>query len=149
MASSDRPVSQAPETFYLHANDTSRATVLANLHRFLDRLPTDKPWRVEIKREAKRRSDPQNRYLWGVCYPALCKHLPGWDAEDVHEYMLGEHFGWERAELLGRVKLRPIRRSSKLTKQEFAEFVDFIQRKAAEHGVHIPDPEPVYWEQAA
>ena len=137
------------ETFILHANDSGRATVAANLHRFLDRLPADKSWRVEVKRESKRRSDQANRYIWGVCYPALCKHLPGWDAEDVHEYMLGEYFGWERAELLGRVKLRPIRRSSKLDKTEFAGFVDFIIRKAAEHGVHIPEPDPFYLEQAA
>jgi hypothetical protein len=67
--------------------------------------------------------------------------LPGWDAEDVHEYMLGEWSGWEALEGLGRKRLRPLRRSSRLNKQEFADFVDFIQRKAAEHGVFIPDPQ--------
>lgn len=136
-------------TFILHANDRNRASVLANAHRFLDMLPAGKSWHVEVKQHTKKRTDPQNRYLWGVAYATLCKHLPGWDAEDIHEYMLGEHFGWERAELLGRTKLRPLRRSSKLNAKEFAEFVDFIQRKAAEHGVHIPDPDPFYLEQAA
>lgn len=49
------------ETFILHANDSCRATVAANLHRFLDSLPSDKSWRVEVRRESARRSDPQNR----------------------------------------------------------------------------------------
>jgi len=28
-----------------------------------------------------------------------------------------------------------------LSKQEFAEYVDFVQRFGAKHGVFIPDPE--------
>lgn len=134
---------------YILSPGPDRERIAANLHAFIDRLPKNKAFAVEVKAHSPKRSDPQNRYLWGVAYAALAKALPGWDAEDIHEYMLGEHFGWERAELLGRVKLRPIRRSSKLDKKEFAEFVDFIQRKAAEHGVDIPDADPFYWEQAA
>jgi hypothetical protein len=66
--------------------------------------------------------------------------LPGWDAEDIHEYMLGECFGWETIAGLGRKRLRPLKRSSVLNKQEFSDFVAFIQRRAAEHGVYIPEP---------
>lgn len=125
------------ETFVLNANDKGRATVAANLHRFLDRLPADKSWRVEVKRESARRSDAQNRYLWGVAYAQLAK-ATGQPAEDWHEYFLGEH--WETVEMLGRRKLRPVRRSSRLTKSEFAQHVEFIQARAAEHGIYIPDP---------
>ena len=53
---------------------------------------------------------------------------------------LGEHFGWETIEGLGKKRLRPLRRSSALTKAEFSEFVGYIQRRAAELGVYIPDP---------
>lgn len=105
----------------------------------LSALPIDREWELTIKERKRRRSDQQNRYLWGVCYPTLLKQLPGWDAEDLHEYFLGEHFGWEVSELFGKKRMRPIRRSSKLSKMEFAEFVDFIQRKAADYGVVIPD----------
>lgn len=102
-------------------------------------LPLDaecKPWKP-------RRSDSQNAYLWGVCYPALlkCDALHGWDAKDLHDYFLGEHFGWERLEGFGRTRIKPLRRSSKLSKVEFGEFVDFIHRQAAGHGVYIPQPE--------
>ncbi len=104
-------------------------------------LSTGKAWDIVIEEYKPKRSEQQNRYLWGVCYAELMKVLPGWDAEDIHEYMLGEHFGWETIEGMGRKRLRPLRRSSRLNKQEFADFVAFVQKKAAEHGVFIPDAE--------
>jgi hypothetical protein len=130
------------QTFTLHTNDANRPNVLANVHRFLDALPDGKAWKIEVAQYQKRRSDQQNRYLWGVVYAAFKTALPGWDTEDIHDYLLGEHFGWERLEGLDRTRLRPIKRSSKLGKQEFAEFVDFCIRKGAEHGIYVPPPEP-------
>lgn len=131
------------QTFILHKADPNRANVLANAQRFLAMLPESQAWKIEVAQYAKRRSDQQNRYLWGVCYPTFMRALPGWDAEDVHEFLLGEHFGWERLDGMGRPRLKPIKRSSKLSKVEFAEYVDFCQRKAAEHGLFVPDPEPM------
>src|SRR5690606_5667090 len=129
------------DTFILPANDPQlRETRIGNLVRFLRQLPANQAWSVETRRHAKRRSDMQNRYLWGVCYPSFLRHLDGWTAEDVHEYMLGEHFGWETLEGFGRKRMKPIRRSSKLTTAEFAEYVEFIQRKGAELGLYVPDP---------
>lgn len=119
-----------------------RERLARNIAAEVMRLDTKKAWEVGIKERKGKRSEQQNRYLWGVCYRALCDVLPGWDADDVHEYMLGEWSGWETLEGFGKKRLRPLRRSSNLNKQEFADFVDFIQRKAAEHGVTIPDPEP-------
>ena len=102
-------------------------------------LPLD----VECKPHKPKRSDSQNAYLWGVCYATLlkCDAMQGWDANDLHEYFLGEHFGWERLEGFGRTRIKPVRRSARLSKVEFGEFVDFIHRKASEHGVYIPQPE--------
>ena len=65
----------------------------------------------------------------------------GWRNEDVHEYFLGEHFGWETLDGLGRKRMKPLNRSSKLSKMEFVDYVAFIQQKAAEMGIVIPDPE--------
>lgn len=104
-------------------------------------LPSDKAWKVEVKRYSKRRSDLQNRYLWGVVYPAFMRVLDGWDLDDVHDFLLGEWSGWERIEGLGRARLKPIKRSSQLTTAEFSEYTAFCQRKGAEHGIYVPDPE--------
>lgn len=112
---------------------------LSRVVAFLSVLPTDKDFDLTIKERKRRRSNEQNAYLWGVCYATILKHLPGWDADDLHEYFLGEHFGWETLEGMGRKRLKPIRRSSKLNKLEFADFIGFVQRKAAEFGVFIPD----------
>lgn len=118
-----------------------RANAVERFAKVLCALDPEKAFEVTTKEKKPKRSEQQNRYLWGVCYAELCKVLPGWSAEDVHEYMLGEWSGWETLEGFGRKRLRPLRRSSALNKQEFADFVAFIQQKAAEHGVFIPDPE--------
>jgi hypothetical protein len=136
------------QRFVLRANDTTRANVLANAQRFLAALPAQKSWRVDVCEHRERRSDAQNRYLWGVCYAEL-QRATGQEAEDWHEYMLGECYGWEKVEMMGRKKLRPMRRSSKMDRKEFAEYVEFIQRRAAEHGIFIQDPDPFYADHMA
>ncbi len=95
---------------------------------------------LDIKKRVRKRTNPQNNYLWGVAYPAIMKHLPGWDADDVHEYCLGECFGWERLGGLGRAKLKPVKRSSKLSVTEFMDYVAWIQRDMAGRGIYVPDP---------
>ena len=111
---------------------------------FASLLPQDKAWRVTVAEQKRPRTQQQNRYLWGVAYPAILagggEALAGWDAEDLHEYFLGEHFGWETIEGFGRKRIKPLRRSAKLTTLEFSDHVAFIQRKAAEFGVYVPGP---------
>jgi len=110
------------------------------LSKFLDRLAsTAGKWRVTVQPYRKQRSDAQNRYLWGVAYKLL-QDATGQPAADWHEYMLGEHFGWEETELFGKKRLRPLNRSSKLNTLEFMDYVAFIQQRAAENGLYIPDP---------
>lgn len=134
--------------FILHP-DATRERVLSNLRAHLQGLPDNLAWLVEIKRYAPKRSDRANRYLWGVVYPAFTDALEGWEANDVHEYLLGEHFGWETLEGFGRKRMKPIRRSSKLSRLEFAEYVDHCIRIAAGHGLVVPAPEWDYRNEQA
>ena len=108
---------------------------------FVNALPLDRAWRVEVSEWKPRRSDEQNRYLWGVVYPAIAERLEGWHKDDIHEYCLGECFGWETIEGLGKKRLRPLKRSSRLNKQEFTDYVAWIQQRMAEHGIYIEDPQ--------
>ncbi len=105
---------------------------------------TELPYKVKITKGGSR-SLEQNRYLWGVCYPVILERggetLGGWTNNDLHEYFLGEHFGWETIEGFGKKRMKPLHRSSTLTKMEFVDFVASIQLKAAEMGIVIPDPE--------
>lgn len=124
-------------TFVL--SPTDRQADIERLTRFLSECLPGKPVRVEVCQHRKRRSDEQNRALWGVAYRTLADET-GNDVNDLHEYFLGEHFGWEVIDVLGQQRRRPIRRSSKLSTAEFSDFYAFIQYRAAEMGYYIPDP---------
>lgn len=91
-----------------------------------------------------RRSDQQNRYLWGVVYPAILEqgaaHLKNMTADDLHEYFLGEVYGWDESECFGRKRLKPLRRSHNLKVSEFMEYVGEITARMAEIGIVVPEP---------
>lgn len=118
----------------------SKGGDLSRLMSYASAMLRERGIKVTVSEHRKTRSDQQNRYLWGVAYPAILKHLPGWDAEDVHEFCLGEWSGWEKVEGFGRKRLRPIKRSSRLSTIEFMDFVAHIQRTMAERGIQISDP---------
>ena len=111
--------------------------------RMVQQLPK-KPLMVTVEQWKKPRTNQQNAYLWGVVYPAIIEGggeaLRGFNRDDVHEWMLGECFGWETLEGFGRKRLRPLRRSSALNKEEFTEYLTFIDTKCAEFGIVIPQP---------
>lgn len=127
-----------PKTVLLPAEDREKA--LIKLALMLRSFAPGKPVKVEISQYHASRTNEQNRYLWGVCYKTL-EDSTGQEASDWHEYMLGEWSGWEVYELMGQKRKRPARRSSILNKVEFADYIDFIQKRAAQNGIHIPDPE--------
>lgn len=139
-------------TFVLHT-DQSRQRIFENLLSFLAQLPATKPWQIDVKQYRKERSDEQNKALWGVAYPALEK-ATGQSVNDWHEYMLGEYFGWIEYTLFGKRKLRPARTTTtgysgeadKLSTADFADYYTFIQHRAAQNGVHVPDPDPLWQE---
>lgn len=125
-------------TFRLSKGDF-RATVLANAISFISGLPDSREWVIKVEQLKKKRSNPQNRSLWGVAYKALSE-ATGNDPEDLHTFFLGEWSGWEVIDVMGQQRRVPVRRSSKLTTEEFGEFYEFIQRRSAECGYNVPSP---------
>lgn len=123
-----------------------RGERIEKIARYLRSLDINVAWRVEVKEVKATRSLAQNSYLWAVCYPTILEQggetLAGWESDDLHQYFLGEHFGWETLGGFGKKRMRPMRRSSKLSTTEFQEYVDFIHRTAANLGIVIPDPDP-------
>lgn len=117
------------------------ASVVARMVSNLDPLKT---WAVEVTEWKKPRTGQQNKFLWGVCYPCILEGggeaLRGWTRDDLHDYFLGECFGWETLEGFGRKRLRPLRRSSALNKQEFSDYLLFLETKCLEMGIVIPEP---------
>lgn len=137
------------QVFLLPRNDTpeERDTRLWRVRIALAGLSLDKGHRIEITESSAKRSDAQNNYLWGIVYPAVVAHgapFDAFEAKELHEFFLGEHYGWRTLSAFGHQQTVPMRRSSRLTKTEFGEHVAFIQRQMAPLGCVIPDPEPAH-----
>jgi hypothetical protein len=113
--------------------------------RMAQHLPTDKPFAVTVEVWKKPRTNQQNAYLWGVAYPAILEGggeaLRGWTRDDLHEYFLGEFGSWEVLEGFGRKRMRPVMRSSTMTKQQFSDYLDWLGAKCADMGIVIPEPQ--------
>jgi hypothetical protein len=127
------------------ATESDRARYIAFLQA--QALPLDVscgPWKST-------RSSEQNNLLWGICYPPLVERT-GYTAEEIHEYVLGKHFGWvdkrvpktpRNPEGIESVPRRTTTRDengkrSVLSKAEFSAFLDTVDRISAEAGVFVP-----------
>ena len=117
------------------------ANAISNM---VSRLDPAQSWQITVEAFKPKRSDQQNAFLWGVVYPSVLEGggeaLRGWTTNDLHEYFLIEAWGSEVIEGFGRKRHKPLRRSSKLTKQEFSDYLAIIEAKCAELGIHIPEP---------
>ena len=102
------------------------------------------PWK-------KTRSNEQNALLFGVVYPPIAEAM-GYTVEDIHEYMLGRHFGWVDAKVPKTprnpdgLESRPFRTTTRdengkrnvLSTNDFSKFLDTVERVAAQAGVFVP-----------
>lgn len=135
-----------------------RAVQIARIARFLADLPMGKGWKIEVTEARSERSAAQCRYLNGVAYK-LIGEATGYERDDISEYLCGLHWGWhdKRVPKTPRnpegVESVPIRttttdengKRSVLNKQDFADYVAFVQRFAAKKlNLCIPDPDPDY-----
>jgi hypothetical protein len=113
------------------------APVLDNTAKFRAYLSSFKNGaRIELilRKLSKKRTNPQNRYYWGVVVP-----------------MLGKHFGYTKSEMHEALKWQFLRKpeadpptvgsTRKLTTEQFNEYIETIQIwSASEYSVVIPDP---------
>ena len=101
-------------------------------------------WQVTVEPFKKPRTNQQNAYLWGVVYPTILETggeaLKGWQADDLHEYFLGEIYGWETLEGMGRKRMKPVKRSSRMNRSEFMDYLEQISQRCANLGIIIPEP---------
>jgi hypothetical protein len=131
-----------------------RDAALPGLMTFIASFLPGKRLKVTVEEAKPPRSNAQNRALWGCAYKAL-KEQTGNDPEDLHAYFCGDFFGWTEYEVMGMRKKRPARTTTHnesgerdvIRKLEFAEFYNFIQRRAAENGFFVPDPDPTWFEK--
>lgn len=132
-------------SFYIPmASEALRSAARGRIYSYITSLPKDRPFVVLVTEKKPTRSTQQNALLWSLYEDALDiagEKLAGFDKRDLHELLLIEHFGAEKVSLFGRTKLKANKRSSTLSKTDFASFVDFVVRYFAEHGIvlRLPD----------
>lgn len=131
---------------------------LSKIVAFLSALSERKAWRITVCEERSSRSTQQCRYLNGVAYKLLSDRT-GYERDDISEYLCGQYFGWKKVKVPrtpsnpAGIEDRPIRTTTTndlgkrdvLSVMDFMDYVAFVQRFGAEHGVFIPDPDPDYW----
>jgi hypothetical protein len=104
----------------------------------------DGNYMIDITKQNKR-SNPQNRYYWGLVIPMMKKAFEDLGheltAEEVHEFLKArfnftEVINEQTAEMI-QIPLS----TTRLNKSDFSEYIEKIQRFAAEFlNLVIPDP---------
>lgn len=142
------------QTYVLNKGHRDRERVKTNLLAFIARLPETKSWKFVITEARPERSLDQNAAMFGVAYDAImdATGLAG-DSEkkQLHRDFCGDYFGWVDA---GVGRRRPKRTTTTNEHGErdvidtamMSDFYSFIQRKAAEFGIDVPDPNP-FWRE--
>lgn len=136
-------------------NSPERSRQIGRVVNALEELARDRAWRVEVSEDRHKRSDAQNAYYWAVVVEAISRES-GYEPEEVHEYLCGQRWGWKDRRVPSTprnpagVESVPVRTTTRdscgrravLGTTEFAEFIEFARRFAAEKlNVVTPDPE--------
>ena len=133
----------------IHIPAAERETRAKMVYNYILTALPGKGLTVEVEEDKPKRSGEQNAALFGLAYKTIQAET-GHDIEELHTWACGEFFGWQTYEVLGQKKRRPVRTTTTdeagkrkvMSKTEFAEFFALVQRKAAEFGIFVPDPDP-------
>lgn len=109
---------------------------IESVARFIQRLSPADQWLVEVFPTGMRRSSRQNARLWGIYRRIIKAQNLDIQPEDLHEAMLRAFCPAEVTEFHG-VTIEH-RHSSKMSKEEFADFTLCVETWAAtELGVQV------------
>lgn len=117
--------------------------------RVVSSLPIGEPIDFTLSQRVEKRTNAQNRMMWSTVYDQLLLGLAdaaGYDRHEraaakelLHEGLCAKYGGMETCKLTGQ-QVRKFR-TSKATKQQFTDFVEWVARFAAtEYGVVIVLP---------
>jgi hypothetical protein len=125
---------------------------------FLSGLDPNRAWELIVRPFKRTRSTQQNRYERGVCCVLLSKAV-GYEPDEIHEWLLGAYFGWKQKAVPKTpnnprgIEDVPVRTTTRnelgkrdvLNREQYSDFIAFVQRFGAKHGVFIPDPDPEWY----
>ena len=100
---------------------------------------------IELREFHPTRSNQQNRFVFGVIYPAIKAHLQKFGAvmsiEEIHEFTVARVWCHTQAVVMpdGEVYTKRLS-STKLSKAEWQEFIEVTRAYWAERGLMLPHP---------
>ena len=109
--------------------------VLGRLARHLKTL-AGKPVDVIVRTHRNTRTDPQNRFYFGVVVPLIAEEC-GYEKDEMHELLAMRFLRIEDDPVTGSPRRK---RTPATDTKEFGEYLDACMRFAAELGVYIPAP---------
>lgn len=112
-----------------------------DMYNFYIESLNDQIVELSLKKYKKQRSDPQNKYYWGVVVKLISEHT-GYREDEVHA-LLGSLF-LKDYKVMGNKRYTVVKSSTSLKTDEFSEFVENCKRWAAtELGVFVPEPSQI------
>ena len=118
------------------------------MRREIARAFDGKEIEITVSRKKKKRTNPQNRYYFGVVIPMIRAGMKGMgdivDVTEVHDSMRWRFLKQQRIdESTGELLYEFALSTTQLDTVGFTEYIEHCRRFAAEFlGIDIPDPEP-------
>ena len=138
---------------------TNREDAINSFARLVLNFLPDRELVVTVEEFVPERSAKQRASLFGVAYKSLMEQMGlsgSREKDQLHADMCGEYFGWREKPGLGSMIRSPVRttttdengRRDVLTVRQQMAFYAWIQRKAAEYGFEVPDPDKEWFRRA-
>ena len=118
----------------------NRADVIPVIGQYLKALNCDEAVEVVVKPYKRNRNNDQNALYWK--WITIIGNDLGYDKDEMHELLAYKFLGLEQKEIDGR-KFEQIRSTTKLSVGGMSEYMERVQRWAAEMGVRLPSLEDV------
>jgi len=130
---------------YTKTNDTGRVptTVFERINDFLANS-LDSFIVITIELRKRIRSNSQNAYYWGVVIETLFNGFKefGYSKDEIHEILKTKFNGVKEVNIGSETFLIP-RTTTKMSTKEFTDYIESIQKWAAELNIDIPSPNEI------
>jgi hypothetical protein len=124
------------KTFVLRESNTA-------LENYLQELPKDGSFKVEVKRNLSKRSLSQNALYW--VWVAIISEETGYRKDEVHALLRYQFLPSCEQEIMGH-RIHDLPSTTKLNTKEFTEYLNDIENWASDFGITLPHPEDKYYE---
>jgi hypothetical protein len=125
--------------FLLHPNNFVAGW--DDLNRHISGLDKSVPWSIEIKRKRREKTNSQLSYWWGYVVKTACDQT-GNEAQDIHDWLCIEAWGFKEKEVFGvkrRIPVRTITTDPMLNVEEMKDFIEWSTARLVQEGV-VYDP---------